>query len=967
MLTKGSMCIVTTRNRRVVEKLNNFDMKKAVHVHNVQGLGSEDSEHVFASYAFGGYWNDKPPGFEELVAKISEACRGVPLVLKVCGALLKGREDASFWNEVLKELRRGTFDDDGRRIFECLMISYNALPQECQEMFLDIACALLGKPKDMAILAWKSHGWSPIKGIEILVERALVTVDNSGGFKMHDHVRDMGRQIVREQRSKGVVTRLSMPESLEYLRQNEGFPESLEILIIFNVDSSSLCSLDTSHMKKLRILMFDDTIAPTSIPESLCWCHLYGLWFNRCFKESATIVMRTLPTPLPNSKLVVLSLAGSHITMLPEIVVRLSSLEVLNLKGCEKRCFLPESKPCLLPESFGGLKKLRDLDLEASGIISLPKSFGELSNLEVLNLRRCRELYMLPESFGGLRKLRDLNLEGSGIRSLPASFGKLSNLEVLNPGTLYLLPESFGGARKLRGLNLKGSRIRSLPASFGELINLEVLNLWQCRMLLFLPKSFGGLRKLQDLNLDGSGIRSLPSSFGELSNLEVLDLRRCTELHLLPESFGGLKKLQDLNLDGSGIRSLPSSFGELSNLEVLDLRRCTELHLLPESFGGLRKLRDLNLEGSGITSLPASFGELSNLEVLDLRGCKKLLFLPSSLTGLKNVKNFGYSGSAFEKLLQTLGCLTGFEESSVSLKLNTLQNLLGIMKTQKELMLEFFAIEALPESFGELSNLEVLNLRGCRELQLLPESFGSLRMLRDLDLDGTGITSLPASFGKLSNLEVLNLRGCWKLFVLPESFWGLNKLQDLNLGATGIRSLPSSFGEVSNLVVLNLEGCRIPSLPAVFGELSNLEVLNLSRCRELHLLPESFGVLKKLRDLNLKASGIRSLPSSFGKLSNLVVLNLEGCKISSLSASFGELSNLEMLNLRGCEELHLMPPSSGGLRKLRDLELSPYHEAFRDEILGLPASFGELSNLEMLNLLQCWELQLLPESFGGLR
>ncbi|KAG0562811.1 hypothetical protein KC19_9G172900 [Ceratodon purpureus] len=136
MLTDGSMCIVTSRDKRVVEKLNNFDMKKAVHVHNVQGLGSENSRRVFASYAFGGYWNEIK-GFEKLVAKISEACRGVPIVLKVCGALLKDREDAGYWNEVLKELNSGTFDDDGSRIFDCLKISYDALPQECQEMFLD--------------------------------------------------------------------------------------------------------------------------------------------------------------------------------------------------------------------------------------------------------------------------------------------------------------------------------------------------------------------------------------------------------------------------------------------------------------------------------------------------------------------------------------------------------------------------------------------------------------------------------------------------------------------------------------------------------------------------------------------------------------------------------------------------------------------------------------------------------------
>ncbi|KAG0605328.1 hypothetical protein M758_9G049500 [Ceratodon purpureus] len=555
MLTEGSMCIVTTRNRRVVEKLNNFDMKEAVHFHEVQGLGSEDSEHVFASYAFDGYWNYKPPGFGELVAEISEACRGVPLVLKVCGALLKGMEEAGFWSEVLMELKSGTFDDDG--ISDCLKISFNALDQEYQDMFLDITCVLLGKPRDMAILAWKSHGWYPIMGIQILVDMALVTVDDCGCFRMHDHLRDMGRQILKEQRSKGVINRLSMPESLEYLREYKGFPESLEVLNIYKVDSSSLRALDISHMKKLRILMCDDTITATSIPESLCWWNLDGSEVESLFRlseKSAKKVMTTLPTPHPNNKLVVLSLEASHITTLTEIVVRLSNLEVLNLENCWKLH--------LLPKSFGGLSKLRDLNLGWCGIRSLPASIGELSNLDTLNLEGCGKLRLLPESFGGLRKLRDLNLKLSGITSLPASFGELSHLEVLN----------------VRG----------------------------CMELDMLPESFGGLSKLRDLNLGWCGIRSLPASIGELSNLDTLNLEGCGKLRLLPESFGGLIKLRDLKMTESGIRSLPAIFGEPSILEVLDVGGCMELHLLLESFGGLSKLRDLNLDKFGITILPAS-------------------------------------------------------------------------------------------------------------------------------------------------------------------------------------------------------------------------------------------------------------------------------------------------------------------------------------------------------------------------
>ena len=62
----------------------------------------------------------------------------------------------------------------------------------------------------------------------------------------------------------------------------------------------------------------------------------------------------------------------------------------------------------------------------------MPKSFGELSSLEVLDLRWCSNLTMLPRSFGGLQKMQELELGGLGIESLPESFGELSSLEVLD-------------------------------------------------------------------------------------------------------------------------------------------------------------------------------------------------------------------------------------------------------------------------------------------------------------------------------------------------------------------------------------------------------------------------------------------------------------------------------------------------------------------------------------------------------
>ncbi|KAG0568470.1 hypothetical protein KC19_6G021500 [Ceratodon purpureus] len=86
MLAEGSMCIITSRNSRVFEKLNSFDINREVYIHNVQRLNIVDSKRMFSSFAFGGYWTVKQ-GFEEMVENISNACGGVPLVLKVCGSL----------------------------------------------------------------------------------------------------------------------------------------------------------------------------------------------------------------------------------------------------------------------------------------------------------------------------------------------------------------------------------------------------------------------------------------------------------------------------------------------------------------------------------------------------------------------------------------------------------------------------------------------------------------------------------------------------------------------------------------------------------------------------------------------------------------------------------------------------------------------------------------------------------------
>ena len=220
MILQGSMCIVTSRDKRTLQATKSFGVTGAVHVHDVQPLEYEKSRRVFTSFALGSALKVSNE-LEELVASITKACGGVPLVLKVCGALLKDENDMDIWKDVLKNLKCGSIMDE-EKIFRCLRISYDGLKAQHKEMFLDIACALLGQSKDMAIQVWRSQGWSAPLGVRSLVEKALVTIDGYGHFGMHDHLRDMGRAIVKEEEAhEGVTQRLWDPESLKLLRINE--------------------------------------------------------------------------------------------------------------------------------------------------------------------------------------------------------------------------------------------------------------------------------------------------------------------------------------------------------------------------------------------------------------------------------------------------------------------------------------------------------------------------------------------------------------------------------------------------------------------------------------------------------------------------------------------------------------------------------------------------------------------------
>ncbi len=240
------------------------------------------------------------------------------------------------------------------------------------------------------------------------------------------------------------------------------------------------------------------------------------------------------------------------------------------------------------------------------------------------------------------------------------------------------------------------------------------------------------------------------ASFGvkiEDGNVIGLGLFNCY-LKTLPESIFSFKFLKKLNLRCNQLIQLPEVILRLESLEWLDLA-LTDLKTLSESIGNLKKLRFLYLENNSLITLPSSIGNLEFLQNLHLEN-NPIKSLPNEMSNLRSL----------EKLW--LEAPTYFYKG---------------------------ALEELPEEFGDLPFLQVLDLSSC-EIKYLPNSFGNLKSLRILDLSNNKLESLPDTFGNLKMLEILNI-GNNRLKFLPDSIGDLPNLKQIYVSKNPLRKKAS--------------------------------------------------------------------------------------------------------------------------------------------------------------------------------
>ena len=151
-----------------------------------------------------------------------------------------------------------------------------------------------------------------------------------------------------------------------------------------------------------------------------------------------------------------LVISNNKLTHLPENFGEMDMLEDLNLS---------HNEITYLPDSFGGLGWLKRFTMTNNPLYELPDSFGELKMLEYLDLDDC-QIVRLPDTFGKLARLREFYICNNRLQELPISFAKLKlyKFEMKN-NCVSWLPAEFGADNALKQLRMWGLRDNPLPFS----------------------------------------------------------------------------------------------------------------------------------------------------------------------------------------------------------------------------------------------------------------------------------------------------------------------------------------------------------------------------------------------------------------------------------------------------------------------------------------------------------------------
>ena len=313
----------------------------------------------------------------------------------------------------------------------------------------------------------------------------------------------------------------------------------------------------------------------------------------------------------------------------------------------------------------------------------------------------------------------------------------------------------------------------------------------------------------------------------------------------------------------------------------------------------------------------------------------------------------------------TLGGYNTWVKGSIAPEIATLEKLQSLVIIASELN------GSITSSLFQLPDLEYINIsknagnlqasfppiiEGCRNIKrivmpsimtgVIPESIGELSQLEELNLyNGSMSGSIPTKMGLLSQLKHLNLGKNQLSGNIPIDFTNLNKIEYLDLSENMVTgTIPISIAELTLMRELKINKNQLSGIfPDIFTELDSLTFIDISQNSFTGEIPQSIAKLSKLNKLYANNNLFTALPNEMKGLSSLTELLINNNKLTSIPNSINSLDNLQILDA-SYNDINTLHRDFGLLRNIRTLNLS------NNKLTEIPSSIFLSSKLSTLIL-----------------